>query len=64
MAEIQEKAHVIMRATLTKVGPTTLLSSAKPVKVYDDRDDARDYARRMNRTAKRYRYTVVPVKKG
>lgn len=58
MSEQQEVVHVVSRAPLTSP------KSRVPVKVYDDRSDARKYRSRMNRTSKRYRYTVTSVKKG
>lgn len=57
MSETQEKVHVVMRRPIG-------LGAGVPVKAFDDRSDAREYAGRMRKTAKRYRYSVVSVRKG
>lgn len=56
MSEKPETVHVVMR---NRIG----FKAAVPVKVADDREDARQYARRMRRTTKRYRYVVRPCPK-
>lgn len=56
MSEKQETVHVVVR----QYGV-----NATPAKVFDDRKDARAYAKRMNaRPNARYRYTVYSCKKG
>ena len=57
---MSEKASfVVMRGSLTRYTLHNVKSPADtPVKVADDRVDARDYAKRMNKTARRYWYTV------
>lgn len=57
MPEKQEKVHVVVRRALNS-GITA------PVKVFDDRADARAYVRRLNQRATKYRYRVVTVRKG
>lgn len=51
MSEKPEKVHVVMRRMPYRTFPT-------PVKVADDRADARAYAKRMNARSSRYEYTV------
>ena len=58
--EKQETVHVVMRAGVADTGNRC----AQPVKVFDDRSDARAYAKRMNLGSRKYLYRVVPVKKG
>ncbi len=57
MSEKQEKVHVVVRRRLNS-------GISAPVKVFDDRVDARVYARRLNQRATKYRYRVVTVRKG
>ena len=57
MSEKQETVHVVMR------GPDRW-GDTQPVKVFDDRKDARAYAKRMSARSKRYDYIVKSVKKG
>ena len=65
MAEKQETVHVVMRAKVTRIdAKLSTRTNPVPVKVYDDREDARAYARRMNLWARKYYYRVVSVKKG
>jgi len=54
MSEKPEKVHVVLRGRLGVSARVQYL----PVKVADDRADARRYAVRMNVRAKRYHYTV------
>lgn len=59
MSEKQEKAWVVMRAD------SLLIKDSEPVKVFDDRADARAYAKRWaERTKARLKWWVVGVKKG
>lgn len=58
MSERQETVHVVSRALRTH--PKVRI----PVKVYDDRSDARAYRKRMNERSKRYVYSYTSVKKG
>lgn len=59
MSEKQETVHVVMRRN------SGLFDEfPKPVKVFDDRTNARSYAASHNLRSRRYKYTVVPVKKG
>lgn len=65
MAERQEKAHVVSRGRLYNVpGKPTQFGAFEPVKVFDDRADARRYASLKNKTTKKFRYRVTSVKKG
>lgn len=57
MSEIQEKVWVVIRYYMDGVGMD------KPAKVFDDRKDAREYAKRMNKSRK-FGYIVHGVKKG
>jgi hypothetical protein len=57
MAETQPVAYVICRRA-----DYTALNV--PVKVFNTRDAARSYAKRLNARAKRYTYTVHRVKQG
>lgn len=57
MAERPEKVHVVMRHRV--FFPSTKI----PVKVADDREDARAYARRQNVRSRVYCYTVKTCKK-
>lgn len=54
--EKPETVHIVMRATRGYL-------AARPVKVADDRKDARDYAKRMNARNTRYTYHVVSCRK-
>jgi hypothetical protein len=63
MSEKQETMHVIIRTPIAKGRLKRELS--QPSKVFDDRADARAYAKRMNaRPNTRFYFTVHPVKKG
>lgn len=62
MSEKPEKVHVVMRQRLIRFGlsPNRLIGSgsSRPVKVADDRKDARAYAKLMSSRSRRYRYWV------
>ena len=67
MGEIQEKVWVVMSSALVLgVGGVKVPSRARPklIKVYDDRSDAREFAKRMNERFALCKYTVAGVKKG
>lgn len=65
MSERQETMHVIIRTPYRKGSVYLLREEAQPSKVFDDRADARAYAKRMNnRPNSRFYFTVRPVKKG
>lgn len=57
MSETQEKVWVVMRRTIYS-------KDGQPVKVFDDRQDAREYAKRRRQASPTYSYAVVGVKKG
>lgn len=57
MSERQETVHVVQREDLRT-------GKVKAGKVYDDRADARAYAKRMNATTLHFHYTVQSCKKG
>ena len=57
MGEKQEKVWVVTRRLL-------LTSDRRPVKVFDDAKDAKDYAKHYNNYSRKYAYSVVGVKKG
>ncbi len=59
MSEHQETVHVVLR---TRSYFTE--HEAKAAKVFDDRADARAYAKRMNGRSRKYVYTVQSCKKG
>ena len=59
MSEKQETVHVVQRERLGLFG-----DGKRAVKVYDDREDAREYAERMNRRSRKFQYTVDSCKKG
>ena len=61
MSERQEKVWVVMKQG-TVAG--WLRGNAVPSKVFDDRQDARDYAKRMNSRSVTSKYSVKGVKKG
>lgn len=61
MSEKQETVHVVTRSTYL---PNIDLRVVKPVKVFDDRKDARAYAKRMNARSAKHTYAVHSVKKG
>lgn len=56
MSERQETMYVVMSIRE--------MQADKPVKVFDDRKDARDYAKRMNQRSKKYGYYCTSVKRG
>lgn len=60
MSEIQEKMWLVMSI------PTNARKVRVPVKVFDDREDARNLASRLNKRSRQlyFRYTVQGVKKG
>lgn len=58
MSELQEKVWVVMK----HCGANRVAS--RPVKVTDDRKDAREYAKRLNNFSTVFYYTVHGVKKG
>lgn len=55
MSEKQEKVWVVLRWEF---------GHSDPVKVFDDRADARAYAKTREARTKRFAYSVVGVKKG
>lgn len=57
MSEIQEKVWIVNKR---RFGTSVL----KPLKAFDDRSDARAFAKRLNQMSKMYDYTVAGVKKG
>lgn len=59
MSEKQETVHVVIRAY-----EYFTAHEVKAAKVFDDRKDARAYAKRMNGRSKKYSYTVQSCKKG
>ena len=65
MSEKQETVHVVLRRPAGWGTHKATKSFGAAVKVFDDRKDARAYAKRMNaRPNARYRYTVYSCKKG
>ena len=56
MGEKQEKVFVVVRYASGM--------EDKPVKVFDDRKDARAYCKRYNLASRKYGYTYYGVKKG
>ena len=64
MGEIQEKVWVVSRYEVTVSEGVTALGDKVPVKVFDDRLDARDYCTVMRKRAKKYGYALHGVKKG
>lgn len=65
MSERQETMHVIIRTPYRNGSLHLLRELSRPSKVFDDRADARAYAKRMNnRPNSRFYFTVHPVKKG
>jgi len=66
MAEKQPTAYVVLRYRLIKVPgrKTPVRADPRPVRVYDTRDEARSYARRMNKRSNRFQYTNIAVKQG
>lgn len=64
MGEKQEKVWVVMRGEYSYDNSSTAMFKAapKPVKVFDDRKDARAYANR--RATTKYGYGVIGVLKG
>lgn len=56
MGEVQEKVWVVCRWTPK--------SKNNPIKVFEDRKDARNYANRMRARSVTNMYTVTGVKKG
>ena len=61
MSEKQETVHVVQRERLSLRGA---IDGKQAVKVYDDREDAREYAKRMNQRSRKFQYTVDSCKKG
>jgi len=62
MSEIQEKVWVVMKS---EKNDRHLTLTDKPVKVFDDRADARKYVGQRNvQPRSRYIYTIHGVKKG
>lgn len=61
MSEKQPTAFVVCRERVSDDGDGM---GNIPVKVYDDRKDARLYVKRMNARSRRYRYAYYPVKQG
>lgn len=57
MSEKQETVHVVQRRMFCTANVTA-------AKVFDDRRDARAYAKQMNERSKKYDYTVQSCKKG
>ena len=62
MGEKQEKVWVVMRDRSWHAERT--FKSKAPVKVFDDRSDARSFAKSNRSMSKRFEYTVVGVLKG
>jgi hypothetical protein len=61
MGERQEKVWVVMRYTLDTGNGC---GDNWPVKVFDDRKDARKYVATMNSRSRRYGYELTGAKKG
>lgn len=59
MSEHQETVHIVLRYAVAG-----LSHLVKAVKAYDDRADARGYAKRMNARSMKFNYTVQSCKKG
>lgn len=68
MGEIQEKVWVVSRARLIKYtenGQEKLeLGLAVPIKVFDDRSDAREFRKNKASRARNFKYFIDGVKKG
>jgi hypothetical protein len=58
MSEVQEKVWVILRTD------DWYVSEPMPVKVFDDRKDARSYVKSMKAKTDRYLYAIRGVRKG
>ena len=63
MADRQETVHVVLKSYWEDLGKYTRKVTTA-AKVFDDRDDARDYAQRMNDASNVYEYKVQSCKKG
>lgn len=57
----QEKVWIVVRHTVIN---GVRSRAAQPVKAFDDRQDARDYAENLNRRSKYYHYRIRGVLKG
>lgn len=57
MSEVQEKVWIVMRRKL-------FTKSKTPVKAFDDRKDARAYAKQKNLRSENFNFSVSGVKKG
>lgn len=66
MGEKQEKVWVVMRCEFDFPESTyeMRLGPAIPVKVFDDRKDARKYVSLQNKRSRKYLYDLTGVKKG
>lgn len=63
MAEKQEIVWVVLRYT-NGTAPDYIPGDNWPVKVFDDRKDARVFVNRMNERSRRYTYSYHRCKKG
>lgn len=66
MAEKQPTAYVVCRYKVIFDTDGSILDYGDnvPVKVFDTRREAREYAKRMAKRSKHYGYTYYPVKQG
>jgi hypothetical protein len=64
MAEKQEIVWVVLRYREAMTENDFTPGDNWPVKVFDDRADARAYAKRMNTTSRKYAFLVHRCKKG
>ena len=64
MGEKQEKMFVVSRYTMPVPSNSYETGDNIPVKVFDDRKDARAYVKRMNERTKRYGYIYHGVLRG
>ena len=64
MGEKQEKVFVVIRWESPTPANDYTSGPDKPVKVFDDRKDARAYCKRYNASSRKWGYTYVGVKKG
>lgn len=64
MGEKQEKVFVVSRYSMPTPKNDYQVGDNVPVKVFDDRKDARAYRNRMNERSSRYGYIVHGVLKG
>lgn len=67
MSEKQPTAYVVCRAKVilhTADGGVRKAGDNVPVKVFDTRNKAREYAKRMNKRSRKYDYNYYAVKQG